>query len=634
MRKQILLLSFILMMFHAFSQQLAWERAEYSQLKQEICTGWNTWNSRSVLQQVLLPEGLAINLGFKQHDWIEEDYLPEALIGRSNDNSEHIKPGIHSWDGSYTELEIHWHELHAIVQTAHIENDLVILISPLKPTKNAVKLIIEAGYLWNKTGIVSKEEGYLMAESKNKKTAIYCTEGESQEMYIPAMSPYISIVLDRATGISTGSKRSLEDIKNIIAQAAKDHRQKAKENYKNLAEAYLAVEAGIAWNTVYEPKYDRVVSTVGRLWNEEYGGFCLFGWDNFFLAYVCALDQPQLAIANLIEHMRSLTPEGFIPNDDRGNGSKSFDRSQPPVGSIMAMGIYDNIPEKWILEAVFEPLLSWNRWWPKMRDNEGMLSYGSHKSINPFHEPNTHSSITAGYESGMDDSPMYDGVAFNKEKNTFELQDVGLTSLYIADCKALAKIAGIIGKNDEAKELNKRAAQYSKAMQKLWDEKTGLFLNYRTDIDTFSYRLSPTLFYPLLAGVASDKQAKRMIEEHFYNPEEFYGDWMLPSIARNDPDFPKQRYWKGAIWPPLNFLTYLSLKQYQFDDAAAELSEKSMTLFLNEWLRQGFVSENYSAITGTGDDQRLSSDRFHSWGTLFGIMEFMEQSHLKYPVNQ
>jgi hypothetical protein len=40
------------------------------------------------------------------------------------------------------------------------------------------------------------------------------------------------------------------------------------------------------------------------------------------------------------------------------------------------------------------------------------------------------------------------------------------------------------------------------------------------------------------------------------------------------------------------------------------------------------VSENYSSITGAGDDRRLSSDPFHSWGALFGVMAFMEAGHL------
>jgi len=122
-----------------------------------------------------------------------------------------------------------------------------------------------------------------------------------------------------------------------------------------------------------------------------------------------------------------------------------------------------------------------------------------------------------------------------------------------------------------------------------------------------------------------------MVADHLLNPEEFWGDWVIPSIARNDPAFEQQRYWKGAVWPPLNFLTYLSLRQARFRDGATELASKSLALLLTEWQRQGYVSENYSAITGTGDDQRLSSDRFHSWGALLGIMAFVESGEMPAP---
>jgi len=52
---------------------------------------------------------------------------------------------------------------------------------------------------------------------------------------------------------------------------------------------------------------------------------------------------------------------------------------------------------------------------------------------------------------------------------------------------------------------------------------------------------------------------------------------------------------------------------------------------MNEWERKGYVSENYSSITGTGDDERLSSDRFHSWGALFGIISFIEEGYMVAP---
>lgn len=605
---------------------------QYQAIKKRLIKGWNTWNTRSVLSQVLLPEGFAINLNFKQHNWLEEKYLKDVLIGCSGKGAEQITPGMHTYTGNYTELTIAWQQMKARVQTAHVGNDLVMLVTPLQKTKHKVAMIVEAAMLWNRNGALSRDDDQIQARfPSGNATSVHVTSKPHTDYYVSTYSPYLAVYLDQPVGISTGKKRSLNEIQKMIAQQKQATQQQAVKQYGELAEAFTAVQAGVAWNLIYEPKYDRVVSTVGRLWNEEYGGYCLFGWDNFFLSYVTSLSSRDLAFANVLEHLRGKTSEGFIPNDNRGNGSKSWDRSQPPVGALMVREIYKRYPEKWFLEATFDDLLGWNRWWMKKRLNEGLLSFGSHKAQNPFFEPSTQSKRTAGYESGMDDSPMYIGVPFSQSKNTLELQDVGLNSLFIADCQALIEMAQVLGRKNAIAELSKREKLISQQMEKLWSKKTGFYLNYRTDLKAPSSRLSPTLFYPLLAKLPNKQRAKRMIKEHFYNPQEFAGAWILPSIARNDPTFGKQRYWKGAIWPPLNFLTYLSLRQYGFTKAHQELSQKSLKLILKEWKRKGYVSENYSAITGTGDDNRLSSDKFHSWGTLFGIMAFIEKGYLPKP---
>lgn len=64
--------------------------------------GWNTWNVRSVLSHVRLPEGFAISLGIKSY--MEGCCLREALIGRKEKEAEKIIPGPHAYDGSYTSL--------------------------------------------------------------------------------------------------------------------------------------------------------------------------------------------------------------------------------------------------------------------------------------------------------------------------------------------------------------------------------------------------------------------------------------------------------------------------------------------------------------------------------------------------
>ena len=177
--------------------------------------------------------------------------------------------------------------------------------------------------------------------------------------------------------------------------------------------------------------------------------------------------------------------------------------------------------------------------------------------IIPWNDKAFNNHLAAALESGLDDSPMYEDVPFDAEKGVMLLHDVGLNSLYAADCFALAEMAAVLGKTDIADELRSRGEEFREALQTLWNDDAGIFMNRRTDTGEFNTRLSPTLFYPLIAGAATQEQAGRMIDTYFYGENYFGGKYILPSIARNDPAFAKQRYWKGAVWAPLNFLVYL-----------------------------------------------------------------------------
>jgi len=603
---------------------------QYEEIKNRLARGWNTWNTRSMTSHVLLPEGFAINLAFKQIYWLDGKYLAEPLAGRWSEPRETVRPGPHAWDGSYAELELEWEQVNVRVQSGHDGDDLVLLVTPLQLPSSPARLIVETGMLWDRTGTLSKDGEVLRAATPGRDIEVHVTASSVKDPFVPVMTPYLAIDLDGAIGISTGRPRDLGEIRGIIERQHERLLATAGE-YGELAEVFIAVQAGIVWNVIYDPLNERVLPTVGRLWNEERGGWGLFGWDSFLIPYMIGVDNRDLAFAGVIEHLRGATEEGFIPNDNQANDRKSWDHSQPPVGGVMVKEIYKRHPERWFLEATFDGLLAWNRWWPQKRLNDGLLAFGSHEAKNPFNERYRQDKVAAGWESGMDDSPMYEGVPFNREKNTLELQDVGLTSLYIADCEALAEIATLVGREVEAAELRERADEFRGRLDSLWDEEVGLYLNRRTDTGVPSMRLSPTLFYPMLAQVPSQSRAERIVEEHFFNPDEFWGDWIIPTIARNDPAFERQRYWKGAIWPPTNFLTYLSLREYSMVGAYESLAQKSLDMFLAEYRRKGFVSENYSAFTGTGDDPRLSSDNFHSWGSLFGIMAFVERGFLPPP---
>ena len=167
----------------------------------------------------------------------------------------------------------------------------------------------------------------------------------------------------------------------------------------------------------------------------------------------------------------------------------------------------------------------------------------------------------------------------------------------------------------------------------LWDEPFGLFLNKRVDTGERSRRISPTNFYSLLARAATPEQAQRMMREHFYNPEEFWGEWVLPSIARNDPAYGEQSYWRGRIWGPMNFLAYISLRAYGLAGPRRDLAEKSKALLLKSWLSHGHVLENYNAQTGDNavEPGKAGGDSFYYWGGLLGTIALMEAGHYPAP---
>src|SRR5665647_1956512 len=124
--------------------------SEYEALQQNLASGWNTWNTRSVLSHVLLPEGFALNLGLREY--VYRRNLQEALIGKFGHEDAVIHPGPHAYDGSYTEVNLKWLGNEVVVQSARVEDDLVLLVTLMERHPNARRaplLVVESGILWN-----------------------------------------------------------------------------------------------------------------------------------------------------------------------------------------------------------------------------------------------------------------------------------------------------------------------------------------------------------------------------------------------------------------------------------------------------------------------------------------------------
>ncbi len=634
MKKIVLCIAIITTSMAGFSQSVL--QKKYESIQQYLQTGWGTFNHNSVLSHVLLPAGLALNIGVKIEENENVGYLREAYISSRDVRPELINPGYHALDGSYTDLVITWKKIKFRVQSAvNNSSDLVVLITPIEMPDKHVNIILETGMLWNKPGIIKKLGNQIVATALKRNITIRSI-GEVKEEFVAATAPYMAVKFNGEVAFYTGSStQNIQSVKDIIAKK-RSSLEKEFAQYGTSSETYKAIQNVLGWNIIYDAAQNRVIYPVSRLWNDNFGGqSVLFCWDTYFSAYMASMKSKELAYANAVEITKSITPGGFVPNWAGSYKNGSFDRSQPPVGSLIFKELYRKYKEKWVLEYVFEDLLKWNRWWPKNRDNNGLLCWGSNKVLPPLvGDFAANQWQGAAYESGLDNSPMYDSVPFNKDNNMLALADAGLMGLYIMDCDALAEIAQVLNKQSVAKELTDRANKYRIHIKELWSEPDGMYLNKRTDNGSFSPRTSPTNFYPLLGKAATQGQAERMINEHLLNAEEFNTQWMMPSISKKDPAYKDQEYWRGRIWGPMNFLVYMGLQNYDLPKARSILAEKSNQLLMENVKINGWVFENYNGITGNVTDQkegRRQGDNYYHWGALLGFISLIEKGYVLNP---
>jgi hypothetical protein len=587
--------------------------------------GWNTWNVRSVLSHVSLPEGAAISLGVK--DYSAGYCLREALIGRRGDTVEQIIPGYHAYDGSYTCLTLTWRHVKLVVETAVQDQDWYALVTPLQTGVKTEALTIEGAVLWNRPGFARREQDRLIIQAGDRVITVQTSESHRDEPVTEISSPYLLVALDQPVSISTRPEKLAETEK--IVQKKKEAFLANRQCYADQQEVYDAMQSCLAWDTIYDPSKDRTISPVSRIWSCDAGGWVLFDWDTYFAAWMAGFEHKELAYANATAITEEVTKQGFIPNFAHPSGFKSRDRSQPPVGSITVKALCDRFDETILAEQLLDTLLGWNRWWSENRDKDGYLCWGSNRYEpvigNKFETLGVGTAWGAALESGLDNSPMYDDIPFDSESHLLLLGDVGLMSLYIADCDALADLAENIGRSAEAAELRARADRYAKKLKGMWSEEHGLFLNKNLVTGDYPLRLSPTHFYALITGVTKQGKAERMICENFFKNEEFWGEWIMPSIARNDPAYSDQDYWRGRIWAPMNFLVYLGIRKYNLPQARTAIVEKSKALLLKEWRTHGHVHENYCANTGEGCNKE-NSDPFYHWGGLLGLIALLDMN--------
>jgi len=413
-----------------------------------------------------------------------------------------------------------------------------------------------------------------------------------------------------------------------------NNRVKLDGRYRDLPSAILNP---IYWTINYIPNTDILYIPAGRAWvGENWRVFC---WDTYFNALESSLDNSFLGLSNITAVHRGQYPDGMIPSSRRGevaffskikndtivsSGTEGF--SQPPIGSFVTWKLYNKygLDETW-LEEHYLNLKKWYLWWnsdsnpnksfPNRDGNgNGLFEWGVDQDFEAIHiDPY----YAVRYESGLDDSPLWDSVEIVNGHMNMDCLD--LNCLRAMDAEMLAKIAEKLNIKDDVVFFTEEYNQLKKLINNnLWDENKGFYFSKYWSGE-FNHQKAAVSFYPLLAGIADNKQADLLVQQ-LTDTNIFWDENLLPTISKDNPAYRDQQYWRGTAWPPTNYLVYQGLKRYGYDSVASVYAEISADMYLNN----PTCRENYNTITGLGEGRT-----YQSWGPLMGMLLIEEHIDLE-----
>jgi alpha,alpha-trehalase len=167
------------------------------------------------------------------------------------------------------------------------------------------------------------------------------------------------------------------------------------------------------------------------------------------------------------------------------------------------------------------------------------------------------------------------------------------TLLYRMETEA-ARIETALGNAAGATQWRARASKRQAAVNRyLWDEASGLYLDYNFETKTRRKYEFATTFYPLWAGLASKAQAAR-VRANLKLFEAPGGLLTSTRVTGNQWDAP-------FGWAPLQMIPADGLRRYGFGADADRVSRKFLALVTKEFEEHGTIKEKY-------DVQRRESD--------------------------
>ncbi len=353
----------------------------------------------------------------------------------------------------------------------------------------------------------------------------------------------------------------------------------------------------------------------------------MFYWDSFFMFKGLMGTNREWILKDMIENFAYIFNRyGVIPNF---SSFASVGRSQPPFLSSMILDAYKTFNNgngalskiSLAKKILFNPLetfghINWLREKTEIARKEYDHVWNNEETYNHLVRKfglNRYGDRDIGYahsselESGWDFTSRF----YNR---CSEFLPIDLNCYLYKYEKDFEIVASLFGDKEKVDYWSNTARKRKKIIDKLmWNKDNGFFFDFDYINNKQSGFLSLAGFVPLWAGLANEKQAKKMLDKLSYF-ETKYGlvvtakeslapTFNLSEIPANfrpaikEILMPKQWDYPN-IWPPLEYLVVIGLLKYGFIMDAKRIMQKSINAHAKIFRRYGTFFERIDGITG------------------------------------
>lgn len=245
-----------------------------------------------------------------------------------------------------------------------------------------------------------------------------------------------------------------------------------------------------------------------------------------------------------------------------------------------------------------------------------------------------------GNASGMDNTPRGRGIGWSSELKVKPMLWVDAVAQLAFSAREIQRMSEEVGDDANAKTYAKKFNELKDLINSnYWDEQDGMYYDITSSAargeKKFSRVLTPASFWPMIAGVASEEQAARMVEV-VTDSNKLGGVVPFPSLSRDDPHYQDDgQYWKGAVWMPLSYMSIKALEAYDYNILADAAAQATLDWMLKTYENPEAIAANkgeptiwecYSStkpMPGT-HGQKFSRPDFCGWSALGPISLFIE----------